>query len=353
MFAGVCALCGAIYLLFFCSNLGMETFKETIMFLMQSDTSHAKVDFDIIDYFRSFTYGASWIALVAAFSYIAAVIRKKKESFITYFGVGILLTEIVAIVLVGVVDIDWNCQYFVILLLLIGMGIKNHKAITQNVKALYYTGLIISVLSAISVMFLTNLDFLSVLGYLILGAMVSFIAINIGEKSRKESSCRICSFIILITVTFLCHRGIIVCGYANEDGINLVCDLENIVRVGPTKGIVASLQKCNEVRGTLTDWETYVKDEEVLVVVPWMLDSAIYVDLDAKISTYSTINTPTYDESLLEYWTKYPDKTPGIIAVEAWKGEISVRKNTWIMKWVEETYSTYDNGVFWRFYKKE
>lgn len=41
-----------------------------------------------------------------------------------------------------------------------------------------------------------------------------------------------------------------------------------------------------------------------------------YLLTDAKISTYSTISTPTFDERLLTYWDKYPDRYPTIILVE-------------------------------------
>lgn len=53
-------------------------------------------------------------------------------------------------------------------------------------------------------------------------------------------------------------------------------------------------------------------------------DSVLYVGFhslrylltDAKISTYSTISTPTFDERLLTYWERYPERYPTVIIVE-------------------------------------
>lgn len=232
------------------------------------------------------------------------------------------------------------------------MGMRAHKYVKKEVKPLLFTGIVISVLSALSVAFLTNLEFLSIGGYLILGATVSFIPIS--ETANRQLHAKApYNFILNILALFLLHRAMVVCGYANEADIKLTIDLENIIRVGPTKGIVASLQKCNEVKGSLSDWEMFVDDDSILVVVPWMPDSTVYVNPTAKISTFSTINTPTYDENLLTYWNMYPEKIPTVIAVEAWNGQISVDKNTWIMKWIDDNYTAYEDGEFWRFYRNE
>lgn len=251
-------------------------------------------------------------------------------------------------------SLDWNSQYFIVLPAVMLAGMLNRKYIKENVKKLYYTGVAISVCTVTAVIFLTNLEFLSVWGYLILGAMVSIIPlyetfVGCGEVSAKKAG-RLITYILCL---LLFHRGVAVCGYANEDGIKLVTDVENIIRVGPTKGIVASLQKCNEVRYTMEDWKLNVNDDTVLVVVPWMLDSIVYAFPKTDVSTFSTIDTPTYDENLLKYWEMYPEKVPTVIAVEGWNGNVSVDENTWIMKWIEENYTSYVEGHFWRFYKKE
>lgn len=325
---------------------------KNIQFIMQADASHGEKITDIAYYFRGFMNGAIWIAVVAAVSFLIYLFIRNKVTFFSCFGYGLLLTEIVLIFISRKQPLDWNCQYFIILLLLICLGGRGCKYLNPETRMLYYTGMVISLLSTVSVAFLTNLEFLSIMGYLILGALVSFVSLGQMAVCNRRSNEGV-GFIVAILALFIFHRAMIVCGYANEAGIKLTIDLENVIRAGPAKGIVTSLQKCNEVKGTLSDWQRFVNEDSILVVVPWMSDPIVYVDQNTKVSTFSTINTPTYNESLLYYWDMYPEKIPTIIAVEGWNGEISVDKNTWIMRWVEDTYTVHEDGEFWRFYRKE
>ena len=89
-----------------------------------------------------------------------------------------------------------------------------------------------------------------------------------------------------------------------------------------------------------------------MVVVPWMLDSIVYVNEQTEAATFSTIDTPTYDENLIRYWEMYPEKVPTVIAVKAWNHEVEVAEDTWIMQWIHENYSQYTDGNYWKFYRK-
>lgn len=75
--------------------------------------------------------------------------------------------------------------------------------------------------------------------------------------------------------------------------------------------------------------------------------------ISSETAAFSTIDTPTYDESLLRYWEMYPDKKPTVIAVKAWNQEIGVDEDTWIMQWINENYHQYTDGQYWRFYRKK
>jgi len=352
IFVGTCAICGGAYLALIVSRIGFEALLKTLRFITYADKSHSGSVFGMSDYFGGVAYGLVWIIVVAFASYIIYLFLKKKVLYLSCFGCGLLLTEILMTFVAKKSTIDWREQYFVILLLIICLGCRG-KHLRTEIRPLYYAGMVISLLSTVSVAFLTNLSLLAIMGYLILGAMVSFVSIDETLISKQYQAQKSCNYILPILLLFLFHRLMFIGGYANEDGIKLVNDMENIIRVGPTKGIAASLQKCNEVRGTISDWERFVKEDSVLVVVPWMLDSVVYVNRNTEVSTFSTIDTPTYDESLLDYWSEYPEKTPTVIAVEGWGREISVNKDTWIMKWIEENYTSYENGEFWRFYRKE
>lgn len=51
-------------------------------------------------------------------------------------------------------------------------------------------------------------------------------------------------------------------GYINVQGNYLITGVENVVRVGPEKGIVTSLTKCNENREGIRDYATYTNPSD-------------------------------------------------------------------------------------------
>lgn len=80
-----------------------------------------------------------------------------------------------------------------------------------------------------------------------------------------------------------------------------------------------------------------------------------YLYGDTEISAASTISTPTYDESLLDYWEKNPEKYPNVVIVDCWYGSLNVPQDSWIMQWLENDFcpSSYADGQYWRYYRAE
>ena len=72
---------------------------------------------------------------------------------------------------------------------------------------------------------------------------------------------------------------------------------------------------------------------------------------DAGISNYSTIDTPVYNEKLLDYLEYYPEKTPTVVAVSCYYGVMQVPETSWIMEWVNENYEEAGDGRYWRYYR--
>ena len=49
--------------------------------------------------------------------------------------------------------------------------------------------------------------------------------------------------------------------------------------------------------------------------------------------------TPTYDESLLEYWELHPDRYPDVVVLESWFGDVRVtEEDDFIMQWLEKDF---------------
>ena len=347
---GACGICGAIYLAIILSQTGFEQLLGSIDFIINSDKSHVGNGFDAGYYLGGFGYGMAWVGVSFGLTYLVYGISKKKLHFSTVLGAVLLFTEMMMVFVSAGTRLDWSCQYFMILPVIIVWGMKDYKYLEKELQKVYLLGVFMASGSFIAVCFLTNLELLSTISYLMMAGMVSLIPIYERMKCTKIKGKQGLILCILLLVLF--HRGMVICGYANEGGIKITPYVENYIRVGPAKGIVTSLQKCNEIKYGMEDWKTNIQDDKVLVVVPWMLDSIVYVNTEVEIATFSTIDTPTYDESLLRYWEMYPDKIPTVIAVKAWDNQIALGEDTWIMQWVNENYTQSTNGYYWRFYRK-
>ncbi|MBR4083580.1 MAG: hypothetical protein IKK33_04760 [Lachnospiraceae bacterium] len=349
---GSCMIFAFSYVLIVLSQVGFEQLLASVEFIVNADKSHVGNVFDIGYYLEGFGYGLIWIvgSLVLAFGLYR--LSRKKICYFTFLGAILLLSEIIMIIATAKSNTDWSCQYFMVIPVVMILGICCYKCMENTVRKIYVLGMIMGFGSFVAVCSLTNLELLSIISYLMPAAMVSLIPIYERLKCAETKSKIKDGLILCILLLVLFHRGMVVCGYANESGIKITPHVENFIRVGPAKGIVTSLQKCNEIKYSMEDWDANIQEDTVLVVVPWMLDSIVYVNEQTETATFSTIDTPTYDENLLRYWERYPDKVPTVIAVKAWNNEITISQDTWIMQWINENYTQYEDGHYWRFYRK-
>ena len=99
--------------------------------------------------------------------------------------------------------------------------------------------------------------------------------------------------------------------------------------------------------------------EEILGLVPegsalLIVDNSSlgYMYEDVTVSSYTTICDAAYNDILLEYWDRHPEKYPDIIAVSCWYGQLHWDSNSWIMKWIENEYraSQIIDGKYYRYY---
>ena len=132
----------------------------------------------------------------------------------------------------------------------------------------------------------------------------------------------------------------------------MVQDVETIIRTGPSLGIVCDYMTYYQSTADLEDHKQYVEPgDKLLLVGGWLMDSMEFLYSDGEISNYSTIDTPIYNEQLLEYFKLNPEKTPTVIAVSCWYGEMMVNPESWVMKWITENYEVAGDGRYWRYYR--
>ena len=80
-----------------------------------------------------------------------------------------------------------------------------------------------------------------------------------------------------------------------------------------------------------------------------------YLFQDVEISHYSIVNPTAYDERLAEYWEMFPEKTPNVIIVDDWYGQLMTDPEGWLMRYAEGDfgYTSMEEGRYIRIYRKE
>lgn len=290
-----CFILGCCYVIYLCHGRGIVALIDSVKFMMQSDSAHSSVFGNISNLWK--------------------------------------MDRI-------------YCLSFLYPLIIIASLLVVHK-MPKETKNEYLLGICISVPTFLAVCLVTNLSINSSFSYLILGVIVAIMGLSKVLWQKKALEIILSLFVILISV----HRGIVVVGYP-QDTPNFVQNSENYVRVGPNKGIVTTLGNCNRCKGDYNDWSSYIRqDDAVLAVGGWYIDSSVYLINEPKVSHYSVMCNPTYDEHLLEYWKRFPDKQPTVIAVYGYNGVINQPQDSWIMKYLQEGYVEDEIGEYWTFYR--
>lgn len=213
----------------------------------------------------------------------------------------------------------------------------------------YILGWGISFFTFVSAALVTNLPMVFAFSFLILGVVVSLECMDwSGFKNRLSEIIPIALLVMMLGI-----RGIYMIGYPVEKS-NTIFSIENYTRVGPCKWLVTSLGNCNRLRGNYNDWKANLTDEDsVLAVEGDFLDASVYMNVPVSVSHYSVICTPSYSEKLEQYWEKYPDKKPTVIAVYGYLGNFIVSEDSWIMQYIDEYYSESAQGEYWTFFRRK
>jgi len=369
LFSAVCLTCGIIYIGYFASRLGFSGLLSVPKMLSTGDSYHGSALLSLSGYLKEFLIGLAWLSVSAASAFLLArimqLIKQRKnpntdtnrsffciDSYVFFSVYGILLvigdTVLLFLTANGGRYAVWMFGCSMLFPLMILTGFRCLSACDNKERILFISGVLISTSSFFAVMLLTNLSLISIVGYLILGGMISMIPICRYLKSKKEQ--HILLFPILLCLTIILHRGIAIRDYAQ--GSATILGIRNIVRSGPCAGITCGYLAYYQNKCDYPLWCEQIKENDsLLIITHWTVDSSLYLYSPSSVSHYSTISTPTYDESLLQYWSEYPEKYPTILAVECWFGTSYLDPNSAIAQWIDDHYEVCAQGSYWWFYR--
>lgn len=351
LFTGVCALFGGIYVGYFVCKTGLQNFLRNLTNIFYSDSHSGEAFVSLWNYFYGIVTAVSWVILCAAFTWLLLwalrKVLKKKVDFFAVYGVVLFMSEFAFLFLQKRTGLDWTCTFYIIPALLMALSCFSYRDLDEQEKTIWLTGNLLALCSFLSTWLLTDLGLITMVSYMVLGGVVSLAALRHRKKQIEIFLLAACALVTM-------HRGLVVWGYANKGNIWMVQDVDTIVRSGPSVGVVCDYMTYYQITCDKEDHDQFVAPEDSLLLVGgWLIDPMEFLLTDADISNYSTIDTPVYNEKLLDYFELYPEKKPSVVAVSCYYGQMQVKEDSWIMKWINENYEMAGDGRYWRYYSEK
>ena len=364
IFGGVCIVAGISYITYFLYQTSISELMNSIRHIIAFDDYHNNNITNKESYFTFFNQGIAWmlqcLCISAAVTFVIRCICKLKAkkhggeyrspAVLSIFAVSLMLSDIFLVIVKRE-----RFTYLVTYLLIIIIGCVGYKYCSKEERKLICVVGFISLGSFFATMLLTDLDFLSVVRYLVVAVAIAILPISKlldRHYSLKKSVYIRYMILIMFVGTIIFRRGFMFKA-DSFSGFNLF-DIGGVVKSGPELGIVTEYFAAYNKNQSMVDWLDYINPGESLLLVGNETVNCInYLYQDVIISNPSVISTPTYNEEMLVYWEQYPDKYPDVIAVDCWFGELHVPEDSWIMQWINNNYMPYEtiDGTYWRFYR--
>lgn len=353
VFSAVCVVLGLIYAGRIVLAVGGDTLIDNLNLMIEGDSWHSSDRTPgMYTYFRDTLRGVVWMAGSVTIAFVVSLPARlgKKKTFRVLFGTVFAFVLMISDILCTAFlkNLTLRYVYGTVLILFTVWGVFYLKGCSDIGKKIWVVSLFISVGDCLAVALLTNMELITVIQYLIPVATISFVALC--ERFMKCGG-RAYFVTVMLVLVVIVHRGLIIRPYSGPG--TSIMDIENIVRIGPAKGIAcdymsAYMTACND-----EDLELYVDTiDSLLVVNSELCDPLVYMLRSSKVGHYSVIDTPTYNEFLDIYWEKNPDKVPDVIAVECWYGEMHIDEDSWIMGRIAGGYECVGEGRYYRLYRR-
>ena len=358
LFLVVCAAGGSLYLIYVSHLTGsVDNFIGLVADMLRGHSNYTDLTvlYKISHYAKEFLLGFLLCGLYCLLAKIVLIILSritKKHSSIVQFMFLSLTIGMIHHVFHWILML-WKYEHaynYALYFLIVSFAIVTLKKLDMPQKRFVHITIVLSVVELISVLLLTDLTVFASAKYMIPGIVIGIFAIlkfaeGIDTENYKRLSRPFLLFMCLVAVFVKIWQ------YPGSAGVMFnVSSVRGIVKEGPAKGILAEY---------MTSYITSCSYEEILGLVPegsalLIVDNSSlgYMYEDVTVSSYTTICDAAYNDILLEYWDRHPEKYPDIIAVSCWYGQLHWDSNSWIMKWIENEYraSQIIDGKYYRYY---
>lgn len=361
IFALVCVLCGAAYLLLLFFYLTPARLLETLSHIVGGDITHSLTFTDKLSVFvrQGLFMGALWA--VCRTAAIAAARWKRLERTPVRC---LTIMAACAVELIYWVALDLGYESMSLHLaavtaagLAVCADMRREKKDIGGAPAARLLQYIVmgSVLSLLAVLCLTDLNFIESLPHAAPAALFGGALLSLGNGGASSEKTGKWIYAALLV---WCFTAVIGKGYTlRGGGYNNVLQSSGVLREGPAAGTISFYINSYIYNCDYEDWQEYLRDgDRVLIMVDQTLNLGTiqYLFKDVEISHFSVVNPTAYDERLLEYWKLYPQKEPNVIIVDCWYGQLMTDEEGWLMQYIENEfgYTQADDGRYIRIYRR-
>jgi hypothetical protein len=286
--------------------------------------------------------------MCVAAAFIISMITKRRSFFWLSMSVCLIASEVT-----GIVGFHGKNEYVVIYILFLAAELAGVKYCNKTEKNIVLTGMAVSIGSLTAVFIASNQYLVYSLKYLMLGVAVSFIPVSKLVDRDDISENKILRNIVfaIFCAAVICRRGLAI--KTMQGTGTWIADLGGIVKSGPTLGIVTDYMGAYMSNVNFAEWKNQINSGDKVFIADGSTIAYLYEDVD--VCAPSTICTPTYDDSIVEYWERNPDKYPDVVAVSCWYGELKTDENGWIMQWLDKDFKADEisDESYWRFYRRD
>ena len=383
LFAATCFAAGGLYMAYLFSYMSVAELIANIRSLIASCASHSggiqkKLGIYGMDFLRLLLFslgyvlaavlicgGVNWIkrhvrgknakAAVkngAGMGYFISRIRQgSEENRLSFFYILLMISFILQFA--HWILMLWEYEYsypYTVYFLMFAIAFFYLGKLQGEKKEVAVLWLGANVVMFIAVLLLTNLTLFTSVKYLLTGVIMCAAVLIFYTKEKQPKIFQKYTGWFLIV---WCFVAVFVKGwaYTDNDGLmkNITC-VGNILSAGPGKGIFTEYMQGYMQECSYEEFRTYIEPGENLLALD--SNTLCYMYQDVNIASSTTICTPAFDENLLDYWERNPDKYPDVVAVPCWYGELKWDPDSWIMHWVEEEFGAVQviDGSYFRYY---
>lgn len=245
-------------------------------------------------------------------------------------------------------------EYTAAFIPLLAAGFFASHRLREEEREFIRLGMGISLLTLLSTLVLTDLELTASLPYLQLAVLLCSYACLKYSKTldRKKWAAKITRIAVAVFFLMLITRGIVLIR-PMQGHCNPIWEIGGRVKQGPAKYLMSTYMGPYMQNSSYEEWEEFIEDGQAIYLVSYELDTLPYLYKDTVIAAPTVMSTPTYNETILQYWESHPEKYPDVVIVECWYGELrGGLEESWILEWIREEYcpSKIVDGKFWRYY---